>query len=115
MITTCVVCCAVAAFKGYFLSPVVITGVSDDSRLMKEEIFGPVTCVVPFNDEQEVKHSRPRLSSKFWNGRIRLQCNPTVGLFDIAILPNFRMADMAMSKPIPFSDILRPPRQLTSP
>lgn len=40
--------------QGYFLSPVVITGVSDDSRLMKEEIFGPVTCVVPFNDEQEV-------------------------------------------------------------
>lgn len=40
--------------KGYFLSPVVITDVSDDSKLMKEEIFGPVTCVVPFNHEQEV-------------------------------------------------------------
>jgi len=40
--------------QGYFLSPIVITDVSDDSRLMKEEIFGPVTCVVPFNDEQEV-------------------------------------------------------------
>ena len=31
-----------------------ITGVSDDSRLMKEEVFGPVTCVVPFKTEEEV-------------------------------------------------------------
>ena len=31
-----------------------ITGVSDDSRLMQEEVFGPVTCVVPFKTEEEV-------------------------------------------------------------
>ena len=28
--------------------------VSDESRLMKEEVFGPVTCVVPFKTEDEV-------------------------------------------------------------
>ena len=28
--------------------------VSDESRLMKEEVFGPVTCVVPFKTEEEV-------------------------------------------------------------
>ena len=34
-----------------------ITGVSDDSRLMKEEVFGPVTCVVPFKTEEEVYYT----------------------------------------------------------
>ncbi|XP_075900758.1 2-aminomuconic semialdehyde dehydrogenase [Nelusetta ayraudi] len=39
--------------KGYFMPPTVITGVSDSSRVMQEEIFGPVTCVVPFDTEDE--------------------------------------------------------------
>ncbi|XP_064597129.1 2-aminomuconic semialdehyde dehydrogenase-like [Liolophura sinensis] len=39
---------------GYFMRPTVITDVKDDSRLMKEEIFGPVTCIVPFQTEEEV-------------------------------------------------------------
>ena len=29
--------------------------VSDESRLMKEEVFGPLTCVVPFKTEEEVR------------------------------------------------------------
>lgn len=40
--------------NGYFMRPTVITDVSDDSRLMQEEIFGPVTCIVPFRTEEEV-------------------------------------------------------------
>ena len=40
--------------KGYFMLPTVITGVRDDSRLMQEEIFGPVVCVTSFKTEQEV-------------------------------------------------------------
>ncbi|XP_032810842.1 2-aminomuconic semialdehyde dehydrogenase [Petromyzon marinus] len=38
---------------GYFLAPTVITGVPDDSPAMQEEIFGPVVCVSPFEDEDE--------------------------------------------------------------
>lgn len=38
---------------GYFLRPTVIGNVALDSRLMKEEIFGPVVCVVPFESEQD--------------------------------------------------------------
>ena len=41
--------------NGYFMRPTVITDVSDDSRLMQEEIFGPVTCIVPFRTEEEVR------------------------------------------------------------
>lgn len=40
--------------QGYFMRPTVITNLKDDSRLMKEEIFGPVTCIVPFDTEEEV-------------------------------------------------------------
>ncbi|XP_064652026.1 2-aminomuconic semialdehyde dehydrogenase-like [Lineus longissimus] len=40
--------------EGYFMLPTVITDVSDVSRLMQEEIFGPVTCIVPFHTEEEV-------------------------------------------------------------
>ncbi|KAF6112645.1 aldehyde dehydrogenase 8 family member A1 [Phyllostomus discolor] len=39
---------------GYFMLPTVITDIKDESRCMKEEIFGPVTCVVPFESEEEV-------------------------------------------------------------
>ncbi|XP_008944978.1 PREDICTED: aldehyde dehydrogenase family 8 member A1 isoform X3 [Merops nubicus] len=40
--------------KGYFMLPTVITEVKDDSCCMQEEIFGPVTCVVAFDTEEEV-------------------------------------------------------------
>ncbi len=39
---------------GYFVAPTVLTGVREDMRLMKEEIFGPVVAIVPFDDEEEV-------------------------------------------------------------
>lgn len=40
--------------KGYFIRPTVITNVKDTSRLMTEEIFGPVVCIVPFDTVDEV-------------------------------------------------------------
>ncbi|XP_045131047.1 2-aminomuconic semialdehyde dehydrogenase-like isoform X2 [Portunus trituberculatus] len=40
--------------EGYFMKPTIITGLSDESRCMQEEIFGPVTCVTPFDTEEEV-------------------------------------------------------------
>jgi succinate-semialdehyde dehydrogenase / glutarate-semialdehyde dehydrogenase len=37
---------------GYFYDPTVLTGIKSDSRLLKEEIFGPVAPVVSFEDEE---------------------------------------------------------------
>uniref|UniRef100_A0A8C5QYX6 2-aminomuconic semialdehyde dehydrogenase n=1 Tax=Leptobrachium leishanense TaxID=445787 RepID=A0A8C5QYX6_9ANUR len=39
---------------GYFMLPTVIIGLSEESTCMQEEIFGPVTCIVPFDTEEEV-------------------------------------------------------------
>jgi aldehyde dehydrogenase (NAD+) len=39
--------------KGYFVHPTVLTGVSTGARLYREEIFGPVVAVLPFDDEDE--------------------------------------------------------------
>ncbi|KAM3603424.1 uncharacterized protein V6R79_021984 [Siganus canaliculatus] len=39
--------------RGYFIPPTVISGVPDSSRVMQEEIFGPVTCINPFDTEDE--------------------------------------------------------------
>jgi phenylacetaldehyde dehydrogenase len=39
---------------GYFVRPVVLTGVSPEMRVMREEIFGPVAMVSRFTTEEEV-------------------------------------------------------------
>lgn len=38
---------------GWFIEPTVLTGVSLKSRVMTEEIFGPVVVLVPYDDEDE--------------------------------------------------------------
>jgi succinate-semialdehyde dehydrogenase / glutarate-semialdehyde dehydrogenase len=39
--------------RGYFYEPTVLRNISDDARLLKEEIFGPVAPVKDFSDEEE--------------------------------------------------------------
>jgi acyl-CoA reductase-like NAD-dependent aldehyde dehydrogenase len=39
--------------KGFWFAPTVLAPVSNDDRAAREEIFGPVACVIPFRDEQE--------------------------------------------------------------
>src|SRR5579872_323117 len=38
---------------GYYVQPVIFTGVANDNRLCREEIFGPVTCVIKFKDYED--------------------------------------------------------------
>lgn len=38
---------------GWFIAPTIYAGVSNDMRLAREEIFGPVLVVIPFDDEED--------------------------------------------------------------
>ena len=39
--------------KGYWFPPTVLCPVSNDDRAAREEIFGPVACVIPFDEEAD--------------------------------------------------------------
>ncbi|MGO9604671.1 MAG: aldehyde dehydrogenase family protein [Candidatus Binataceae bacterium] len=39
--------------KGYFVKPTLFTGVKNDMRIAREEIFGPVAAAIPFKDEAD--------------------------------------------------------------
>jgi aldehyde dehydrogenase (NAD+) len=39
--------------RGWFVQPTVFTGVNNNMRIAREEIFGPVLCVIPYHDEDE--------------------------------------------------------------
>jgi phenylacetaldehyde dehydrogenase len=38
---------------GYFVAPTVFSGVSNDMKIAREEIFGPVLSVIPFTDDAD--------------------------------------------------------------
>ena len=37
-----------------FIAPTVLTGVTEDMRIMQEEIFGPILCVLPWQKREDV-------------------------------------------------------------
>ena len=39
--------------KGNFVAPTIFADCTDDMTIVREEIFGPVMCILPFDDEQE--------------------------------------------------------------
>jgi aldehyde dehydrogenase (NAD+) len=39
--------------KGYFVKPTIFADVSNDTTIAREEIFGPVLCIIPYEDEDD--------------------------------------------------------------
>jgi len=39
--------------KGYFVEPTLLADVDPDSTIAQEEIFGPVLCVIPYEDDED--------------------------------------------------------------
>jgi len=40
--------------RGYFVAPTVLTNTTGDMKVVREEIFGPVVCAMPFDDPDEI-------------------------------------------------------------
>ena len=57
---------------GYWFPPTVLAPVTNDERAAREEIFGPVACVIPFADEAEAialaNETIYGLSGSIWTG-----------------------------------------------
>src|SRR5260221_6636031 len=55
---------------GHFVLPAVLGNVRNDMRVAREEIFGPVACIIPFTDEddvvRQVNDSPYGLSGSLW-------------------------------------------------
>jgi len=58
--------------KGYFVRPTVFSAVRNDMIIAREEIFGPVLCILPYESEEEairIANDTPYgLSAYVWSG-----------------------------------------------
>jgi acyl-CoA reductase-like NAD-dependent aldehyde dehydrogenase len=61
----------VPAGDGYFLPPTIVADIDDDSRLVREEQFGPIVPVLKFSDEEDAirraNDTRYGLSGSVWS------------------------------------------------
>jgi acyl-CoA reductase-like NAD-dependent aldehyde dehydrogenase len=39
--------------KGYYVAPTIFSDVTNDMTIAREEIFGPVLCIIPYDSEEE--------------------------------------------------------------
>src|SRR5579862_9038391 len=40
--------------RGYFVEPTILTNTTGDMKVVREEIFGPVVCAMPFDDPDDI-------------------------------------------------------------
>jgi len=60
--------------KGFYVEPTVLADVDPDSTVAQEEIFGPVVCVIPYDDDADAvriaNNSIYGLSGGVWSGSV---------------------------------------------
>jgi len=61
-------------FKGYFIEPTIVTGVTEGSRLVDEEQFGPVLPIIKYSDESDAitraNNSEYGLGGSVWSADV---------------------------------------------
>jgi aminomuconate-semialdehyde/2-hydroxymuconate-6-semialdehyde dehydrogenase len=61
--------------NGFYVQPTIYTGLSESARCVKEEIFGPVCHVAPFDSEEETvamaNDTKYGLAASIWTGNLK--------------------------------------------
>jgi aminomuconate-semialdehyde/2-hydroxymuconate-6-semialdehyde dehydrogenase len=61
--------------KGFYVQPTIYTGLKESARCVKEEIFGPVCHIAPFETEEEVAHmandTKYGLAASIWTSNLK--------------------------------------------
>jgi acyl-CoA reductase-like NAD-dependent aldehyde dehydrogenase len=67
--------------RGLFVQPILFSGFSNDHRLAREEIFGPVTCIITFRDYEDAlamaNDSDFGLAATIWTSDLRTALDAT--------------------------------------
>ena len=62
--------------NGYFIEPTIITNITEDMPIYKDELFGPVVVCLPFNDENDAikmaNNSPFGLGASIWTNNIKI-------------------------------------------
>jgi len=61
--------------KGYYVEPTILTGLGESARCVKEEIFGPVCHIAPFDEEEEAvqmaNDTKYGLAASIWTSNLK--------------------------------------------
>jgi aminomuconate-semialdehyde/2-hydroxymuconate-6-semialdehyde dehydrogenase len=61
--------------NGFYVQPTIYTGLPESARCVKEEIFGPVCHITPFNSEEEAvamaNHTKYGLAASIWTSNLK--------------------------------------------
>jgi aminomuconate-semialdehyde/2-hydroxymuconate-6-semialdehyde dehydrogenase len=61
--------------RGFYVQPTIYTGLKESARCIKEEIFGPVCHIAPFDAEEEAVHmandTKYGLAASIWTSNLK--------------------------------------------